>query len=299
MLKEHFQSPNDRKVAGVRAHPRLVQNKRTLRLSLYCLGIYVLLVVIAVVYEQVYHERSILVAFLLANPNLLLWLGIMCLLMSIFSRGRIKYFERKRQAVARGETLPLAEPQPASALQGQEIVAPIVLEYRTNRSMLLTIFLCATIALLLVLTVNIRLQFSAMAIAAFLSVWLFFGTFSLWMGIFRTGQQLRADEHGLTLTQPWSKKVQAIPWRDARLFAIDEMPGGDSRIQKSRPPFLFELASEQEVICWFGNLRERPNVVAFSQPVLTNDEYLQQLQRLHVLIAQKTGLPLVDLRGKY
>ncbi|GLV56754.1 hypothetical protein KDH_35930 [Dictyobacter sp. S3.2.2.5] len=299
MLKDPARSGVDHKIARVQIHPRVGQNKRALFLSLYCLGIYLLLLVIAIVYELIFHARSFLVPFLLANPNFLLWFGIMLLLMSIVSRGSIKYFEQKRQAVVRGEKQLLAEQQPGSLLSAQEIVVPIVLDYRIDQSKLLTIFLSATIVLLVILIVNTWLQFLGMTIASLFSVWLFLSAFCWWMWRFQPGHQLLADEHGLTLTQLRSQKVQTILWSDARLFAIDDVTSSDGRNKKTRPPFQFELASEQVVICWYGNLKEWPNVVSLNQPVLPMDEYMQQLQSLHALIVQKTGLPLVDLRNKY
>lgn len=296
MLKDQLRSRIDQGIAPVRIHPRLLQNKRTLAIGLYCLGTFLLFFLIAVMYQRIYHVHVFYVPFLLANPNLLLWLGMMCLLNALLHRGSLRMFEQKRQAVVRGEKLLQAEQQPASVLS-EQVVAPIILEYRTNWPMLLTLFGCATFFVVLAMVANIWLHFSSMEIAFFLGMWIFLGVVSSWMWVFRTRHQLLADEYGLTMTNVRSKKIQSIPWHDARLFAIDDFPSSGKK--KSKGPFQFELASKQEVICWYGNLKEWPNAIVFSLPVLPADAYLQQLQMLHVLIAQKTGLPLVDLRSKY
>jgi hypothetical protein len=106
--------------------------------------------------------------------------------------------------------------------------------------------------------------------------------------------ELIADEYGLTLKSMPTNKVQHIPWHEARLFAIDTFIG--EKKLKAQYPRFFELSSEQEVIRWPGVSKKASDSVLNIQRLISEEEYTKQLENLHALIVEKTGLPLNDLR---
>lgn len=106
-------------------------------------------------------------------------------------------------------------------------------------------------------------------------------------------QQLFATQDGLLCRCGLS--IRSIPWHESRLFSV---------IAEERGILVYELASRASLIRWSSTLIKDhfPFATVGSAPVglvqayPSEDEHRQLIHILTVLIAEKTGLPLVDLR---
>lgn len=106
-------------------------------------------------------------------------------------------------------------------------------------------------------------------------------------------QHLLADEDGLYCYL--GLRATYIPWHEARLFSV---------IAEERGILVYELASEINFIRWSYTLMKDgfPYATFGSAPCkivqadTSEDEYRRRIRILTVLVAERTGLPLVDLR---
>lgn len=106
-------------------------------------------------------------------------------------------------------------------------------------------------------------------------------------------QLLLADQDGLYCYL--GPRATYIPWHEARLFSV---------IAEEYGILVYELASEISLIRWsytlmkgnfpYATFGSAPFKIAQGEP--SEDEHRQRIRRLTVLVAEKTGLPLVDLR---
>lgn len=109
-------------------------------------------------------------------------------------------------------------------------------------------------------------------------------------------QELRATEKGLLCRK--GLRLSFIPWSQARLFGV---------IARKQGVLAYELASETSLIRWtdrvvgvYGSAFP-PGMVGLvplrlARPALSQEEYHEQIDQLVVLVAERTGLPLYDLR---
>jgi len=106
-------------------------------------------------------------------------------------------------------------------------------------------------------------------------------------------QQILADQDGLFCYL--GPRATYIPWHEARLFSV---------IAEEKGILIYELASEISLIRWsstlirdnfpFATMGSTPFRLAQADPSL--EEYEQLIRLLTVLVADRTGLPLADLR---
>ena len=214
--------------------------------------------------------------------------SVICFMPYLLYISAYKKIEQKRQAAAQGEQQLLADQQPVS----QEFSLPITIKYQPAGSIMWVLW-AGGIMLVLLIIESIWFGFSlsftiAMIIAIVACCWVYVVTRR------RGHRELTADETGLTLKMVQSEKMQYIPWSEARLFAIETIL--QEAKQKVQTPRLFELASEREVIRWPGSGKEAMSAEQGIKPVLTGDQYGQQVMEINALVANKTGLALYDLR---
>lgn len=121
--------------------------------------------------------------------------------------------------------------------------------------------------------------------------------------IFAPQQQLIATRDGLTCRRGY--RTSFIPWQQARLFAII----GQADMGKQEPAIFYELASQDTAIRWpstnkFVKRALRTSVptgvqsfpMSFRQSDLATSLFMQRVQFLNIIIAERTELPLYDLR---
>jgi hypothetical protein len=115
-------------------------------------------------------------------------------------------------------------------------------------------------------------------------------------------REIVVNEDGFSIDGLSGEKPNVLKWQDIRLFAIDRLV----MQQRDMPGMVFELSSEKELRRWVW-LRPKINPfrlylssVSFIvlKPVASYDEYNRQMQLLLAIIAERTGLPLYDLRKK-
>jgi hypothetical protein len=125
--------------------------------------------------------------------------------------------------------------------------------------------------------------------------WIFATIFAvlIWISIWNIESSVVADEMGFSVY--WGKRrLKHIPWNEALLFAIVYTRG----LFYSTTPRMFELASEREIIRWQGQSGHFRRDWQFSRARMTPEQYAFVIQELQTIIAEKTGLPLYDLRKK-
>ena len=106
-------------------------------------------------------------------------------------------------------------------------------------------------------------------------------------------QQVTITQDGL-IKMGMFHKTHSVPWRDARLFAINGVYGSFGYKQ----PVVYELSSENDIIRWGWMRRNNARVMFLARPTVSPEEYERQMQGLLSMIAAKTNLPLYDLRKK-
>jgi hypothetical protein len=115
-------------------------------------------------------------------------------------------------------------------------------------------------------------------------------------------REIVADEDGFFIDGLRGEKPIVLKWQDVRLFAINRLV----LQQRDTPGTVFELSNEKTLrrLVWL-----RPNLNPFRlylaaipyivlRPVASYEEYDRQMQLLMVIIAERTGLPLYDLRKR-
>jgi len=106
-------------------------------------------------------------------------------------------------------------------------------------------------------------------------------------------QHILADQDGLYCYL--GPRATYIPWHEARLFSV---------IAEEMGILVYELASESSLIRWsytlikdnfpYATFGSSPLKIVQGDP--SEDEYRRSIRLLTVLVAEKTGLPLIDLR---
>jgi hypothetical protein len=129
-------------------------------------------------------------------------------------------------------------------------------------------------------------------------IWLLLLLLVVGMLIFAPRQELIATREGLTCRRGY--RLSFIPWSQARLFAVIGQPDSE------HTPAFYELASQNTLIRWPAHLSRQPvygrpvGVMRFAsslaRPEQPSAEFPQQVQFLNIIIAERTGLPLYDLR---
>ncbi|HEY4383894.1 MAG TPA: hypothetical protein VGN34_05375, partial [Ktedonobacteraceae bacterium] len=199
-----------------------------------------------------------------------------------------KQIEQKRQMAAAGAWHLLADQQPRPGRSSLSL--PVVIHYRASwklRILLLLIIalLLSFIPLIILMTplsyktVTFGCVFALMYIAA------------IWTVMRNASRIVVADEVGFSVYRG-KKRLQHIPWTEARLFAIVD----STRNFSNAWPHTFELASEREIIRWQAQSGHFWSEWQRMKVLLTPEQYAFQLQELHMIIVEKTGLPLYDLR---
>lgn len=233
-----------------------------------------------------------------------------------------KRLEQRRQAAARGDPNLLAADQPhpdAHALSIPTVVGqpspvaqtsstpgalplPTTIRQRFNRIVVLffgaAVLLSAVSAVVATLILSAAhhqsLSLPAIIIIAAIILFLYVVLFGIILAVIyaRVRQQLTVTETGLIM--PGFGQVHSVSWREARLFAIDGVPGA----KRYPHPALFELSSANDVVRWSWLRHSNSKLIYFARPMLPQEEYDRQMRALLSLIAARTGLPLYDLRDK-
>ena len=215
--------------------------------------------------------------------------------------------EQRRQMAAADDKRLIADQQPAP--DPHALTLPLTIGQRPKKSTFLiffsSMFVGAIIAAIVVVALIPHFMPSTPHARplppAF--IWIFIGCLAflllLYMGIFfavfyaKVRQQVTITQDGL-IKMGMFHKVHSVPWRDARLFAINGVYGSLGYKQ----PVVYELASENDIIRWGWMRRNNARVMFLAQPTASPEEYERQMQGLLSMIAANTHLPLYDLRKK-
>ncbi len=281
-----------RNLPPIKRDPRLTNGIKMRNIGFWLLGFWCVLFAIDVIVKHTSHVEVFYMPYLLVNPNVLFLCGIMLPINAFFQMRSYKKIEQKRQAVAHGEQVLLADQQPVP--NSSTPVLPLVMGYQIYWPIMLAILGFFALIIILIFIINIWVNFSQVQITVILFDCAVFIALFVYAVILQGNRQLILDETGLSMKTILSPKVRHIPWDKARFFAIDALPY-DGRIN-NKLPLTFELASEQEVIQWLGNRRNIGREDRLIRPVGTPEQYEQQLHAVNTLIVEKTGLPLYDLR---
>jgi hypothetical protein len=95
-------------------------------------------------------------------------------------------------------------------------------------------------------------------------------------------------EEGLAETQVRLGRVNAVTWKNARVFPLVE--GG----RRPGASATYMLSSGRRAVRW--KYRSRTRWYSISAPMTSDDEYQRQMDALLSYIAARTHLPLLDLR---
>ncbi|MHB8598963.1 MAG: hypothetical protein ACYDER_19380 [Ktedonobacteraceae bacterium] len=249
------------------------------------------------------HDRSAIVLSFLAS--LFIFIGCISLISIVTMTLQVRFWKRleqRRQTAVRGEQTLLAAEQPTS--DANALSLPTTIEQRPNWTMLLAIP-----GILLILTIvfdylliNFPQTFSpnrpVPSSALFIIAAVIFFIMLLISGLlvaamyYRVRQQITVTQDGILMFG--FRKIHAIRWDEARLFAIIGLYGA----KKYKNPFFFELSNANEVIRWNWIRKNTRKLIFFAKPTIPQADYDRQLQALNSLIAAKTGLPLYDLRER-
>jgi hypothetical protein len=104
-------------------------------------------------------------------------------------------------------------------------------------------------------------------------------------------EEVTATSYGLIKKNGMT--TEQIMWQDARLFAIDVIPNAT----KYPYPAAFELTGKEQVVT-FQWVHKYSGGLSFffAKPLMSYEEYDQQMQILLTIISRQTGLPLCDVR---
>jgi hypothetical protein len=204
--------------------------------------------------------------------------------------------EQRRFAAVQGNQLFLAAEQPT--LDKAPLPLPITIKLRHNKgtfllgtgmalvmALLFAGWLTWVFSYLLPLVSNHLLFFLVVfSIVAVFMLVIFFAIFLSSLG----RQQIMVTEGGLISNN--GVKVTAVPWYEARLFAMYGAFGA----QKSGAAITYELSSARDIVRW--TWMQRRTLAPGLEPVIPHDEYNRQMQALLSFVVARTGLPLYDLR---
>jgi hypothetical protein len=114
-----------------------------------------------------------------------------------------------------------------------------------------------------------------------------------------TWQEIDVSQHGLTVVSlrggsRGNPNAPSISWHQAHLFAI--VGGG----KHENSAVCYELSGPESIVRWVRVRRGMPYyplwLAAATKPKASFDDYEREMDALLSLIAEKTGLPLYDLR---
>lgn len=300
MLRAPYTNRRQQASTAVKVDPT-VQILRTSRLvmlfagavwlAMVCIG-----AVLSLLFKQ-YPPSSVVAEFIFWSVYFVFMLPYQIWLGCLWKR-----LEQRRQAAARGDMSWLVADQPypdAFALS-----LPVTIKQRVSRSVLLLfgvallVAVVVIIALLLIFSSQLlpfhHLSITALIVIAAIVFFIVIVCFSVFWGIIyaKARQQLTVTESGLIVVG--FGQVHSVSWGEARLFAIDGIPGA----RRYPHPALFELSSANDIVRWNWWRRSSLKLVFAAQPMLPQEEYDQQMRALLSLIAARTSLPLHDLREK-
>jgi len=213
------------------------------------------------------------------------------------SQGRYwKRIEQRRFAAVQGNQLFLAAEQPV--LDRASLPLPITIKLRPNKgisflgtgaillmAMLFAGWITWVFSYQLLLVPNHLLIF--LVVFSIVAVFMLAGLFAIFLSPLGR-PRITVTEGGLISNT--GIKVTAVPWYEARLFAMY----GTFGAQKSGAAITYELSSARDIVRWTWVLRKTYQVGL--EPTIPHDEYNQQMQALLSFVVARTGLPLYDLR---
>jgi hypothetical protein len=178
---------------------------------------------------------------------------------------------------------PLFEKQPA--YEETDLPVPVMLTLKISPGA------CLVFAAFWLITLGIVLAFQAPYFLAWhifwwvIVAWIALGGLVLGLCAIAFYQRIEVTEESLMVQRGWKRR--AIPWKEARLFAViglDEK--NNSRVTQ------YELSSKRAILRWV----HVPAGVGFVLQPGNRDEYKRLLENLRVYIRVKTGLMVRDLR---
>jgi predicted membrane protein len=199
-----------------------------------------------------------------------------------------KQAEQKRQMAAAGAWHLLADQQPR--LGRSSLPLPVVIHYRANWKLRIPLLLIIAILPSFILLITLMVPFSYKTVT-FGCIYTLIYIAAIWSVMRNASRIVVADERGFSVYRG-EKRLQHIPWTEARLFAIVD----STRNFSGAWPRTFELASERAIIHWQAQSGHIWNEWQRLKVMLTPEQYAFQLQELHMIIVEKTSLPLYDLR---
>lgn len=118
--------------------------------------------------------------------------------------------------------------------------------------------------------------------------------------VYGSRQQLVVTRDGLFCCDGY--RTRSIPWQEARLFALVS----HATTKENEPLFFYELASKDTLIRWPSIDKPAHNtsvasvpseVTLFGRFIRSSERFPVQIQFLNIIVAERTGLQLYDLRG--
>jgi hypothetical protein len=286
-----------------KTHPLVIKRSSRLtnliilrNLGILLFGLWLLFVVVALILKLITSITIFADPYTLYGPNQVGYLGLVGIILSLLYMRTSKKIEQKRQAAIQGESKLLADryPSPKTA----EISLPLKIHYQAHWPFIWTIAILALLLLLLEVFIPSQHNSSVNLVVMIIVLVILICALTTIIIINRIGKWLIADENGLTVKTFESSKGRYIAWSEARLFAIEATPTNRSRSTNIQypPKWQLELASDREVINWPVDATEGIDDDVAIQLMNPTDPYVRDLQVLHAVIEEKTGLVLYDLR---
>jgi hypothetical protein len=269
---------------------------RNLGVSLF--GLWLLFVAVAFTLKLLTGITIFADPYQISGPNQVGYLGFVGIFLSFLYIRASKNDEQKRQAAAQGESKLLADRYPSP--KAAEISLPLKIHYQAYWPFFWIIGALVLLLFLLSSSAFTWRDSSVDSIVTIIVLVIIICALIAMTVINRIGKWLIADENGLTVKAFESSKGRYIAWSEARLFAIDAAPTNRSKFTniKYPPKWQLELASDREVINWPVNATDDTDDDVALQIVNPTDNYIHDLQALHIVIEEKTGLSLYDLRKR-
>jgi hypothetical protein len=265
-------------------------------LGVLLFGLWLLFVAVAFVLKLLTGIIIFADPYQISGPNQVGYLGFVGIFLSFLYMRTTKNDEQKRQAAVQGESKLLADRYPSP--KAAEISLPLKIHYQAYWPFF---WIIGALVLLLFIFSSVAFTWRGLSVDSIVTIIvlaIIACALTVMTVINRIGKWLIADENGLTVKTFESSKGRYIAWSEARLFAIDAAPTNRSKFTNIQypPKWQLELASDREVINWPVDATEGIDDDVALQIVNPTDPYVRDLQALHVVIEEKTGLALCDLR---
>jgi hypothetical protein len=196
--------------------------------------------------------------------------------------GRFQRAEDHRQAVvsliSRWSLLPETPPTPPAQ------ILPVPTSIAQQRSWLAYVVFTPFSWVVLVLTSLLAATPASVLQPDFFAVSFVFATGVTVLSYLCEHQRILVSDTGITVSAGF--RGMTIPWSEVRLFAID------AALRPTEPPSRYELSSETTIVRW-SRARRASSFLRLDRPF---PEYERHMEALLVLIATRTGRPLLDLR---